>query len=88
MDTCIPHTRGLVLAAPPLQASAQDAVDLVKRGIRLDGSQEMIACGYKRKRNEQSPVLGVANVLAAHAQQQAAAVDHIMLKNVMYVPWP
>lgn len=56
------------------------AVDLAKRGVRLDGSQEMIA-GYKRKRAEQSPVPGMADVLAAHAQQQAIVVDRILLKH-------
>lgn len=82
---------GLVPAPPP-QAPAggqQDqyaeflalaAVDLAKRGVRLDGSQPMIA-GYKRKREEQSTVPGAASVLAAHAQQQAAVVDRILHKH-------
>ncbi|KAM0828902.1 hypothetical protein ACQ4PT_067231 [Festuca glaucescens] len=52
------------------------AADLAKRGVGLDGTQEMIT-GYKRKRDEQSP----ASILAAHAQQQAAAVDRVLLKH-------
>uniref|UniRef100_A0ACD5VA51 Uncharacterized protein n=1 Tax=Avena sativa TaxID=4498 RepID=A0ACD5VA51_AVESA len=81
---------------PPPQASArghQDqytgflplaAVDLAKRGVRLDGSQQVIA-GYKRKRDEQQspvPVPGAASLLAAHAQQQpVVVVDRILVKH-------
>lgn len=80
---------GLVPAPAPQQASAggqQDqyteflalaAADLAKRGVSLHGAQEMVA-GYKRKRDDQS---SPASVLAAHAQQQAAAVDRVLLKH-------
>jgi hypothetical protein len=92
---------GLAQPAPPPQAPAggqlQDqytgflalaAADLAKRGVRLDGPQQIVA-GYKRKRDEQqqsSPVPGAASVLAAHAQQQAAVVDRILVKHVSAVP--
>uniref|UniRef100_A0ACD5X5G0 Uncharacterized protein n=1 Tax=Avena sativa TaxID=4498 RepID=A0ACD5X5G0_AVESA len=87
---------GLAQPAAPPQAPAggqlQDqytgflalaAADLAKRGVRLDASQQ-IAAGYKRKRDEQqhSPAVpGAASVLAAHAQQQAAVVDRILVKH-------
>uniref|UniRef100_A0ACD5WAB0 Uncharacterized protein n=1 Tax=Avena sativa TaxID=4498 RepID=A0ACD5WAB0_AVESA len=87
---------GLAQPAPPPQAppggQMQDqytgflalaAADLAKRGVRLDASQQIVG-GYKRKRDEQqdsSPVPGAASVLAAHAQQQAAVVDRILVKH-------
>ena len=72
------------LFTPPPTMSAADqysellalaAVDLARKG---DGAQEMTS-GNKRRRVDEgasSSVLG--QVLAAHAQQQAVAVDHIL----------
>ncbi|KAF7047184.1 hypothetical protein CFC21_056140 [Triticum aestivum] len=73
-----------VFTPPPPTMSAADrysellalaAVDLLRKG---DGAQEMTS-GNKRRRVDEgasSSVLG--QVLAAHAQQQAVAVDHIL----------
>ena len=76
------------LFTPPPTMSAADqysellalaAVDLARKG---DGAQEMTS-GNKRRRVDEgasSSVLG--EVLAAHAQQQAVAVDHILHRHV------
>ncbi|KAM3295006.1 hypothetical protein ACQJBY_037704 [Aegilops geniculata] len=67
---------------PPTPTSAADqysellalaAVDLARKG---DGAQEMTSGSKRRRVDEGSSVLG--EVLAAHAQQQAVAVDHIL----------
>lgn len=59
---------------------AMAAADLAKKGVSPDGAQEMST--NKRRRDERSSVLGAADVLAAHAQQEAIAVDRILLKHV------
>uniref|UniRef100_A0ACD5YUF1 Uncharacterized protein n=1 Tax=Avena sativa TaxID=4498 RepID=A0ACD5YUF1_AVESA len=68
---------GFAQPAPP-QAPAGGQQDQYYRGVRLDGSQQITA-GYKR--DEKSPVPGAASALAAHAQQQAVAVDRVPVKH-------
>ncbi|KAM3213594.1 hypothetical protein ACQJBY_066162 [Aegilops geniculata] len=58
---------------------AMAAADLAKQGVSPDGAQGMIT--KKRRRDEQSSMLGAADVLAAHAQQQITEVDSILLKH-------
>uniref|UniRef100_A0A453GFN6 Uncharacterized protein n=1 Tax=Aegilops tauschii subsp. strangulata TaxID=200361 RepID=A0A453GFN6_AEGTS len=53
------------------------AVDPARKG---DGAQEMTAGNKRRRVDERSSVLG--DVLAAHAQQQTVAVDHILHRHV------
>ena len=60
------------------------AADLAKKGVSPDGAQEMIT--KKRRRDEQSSMLGAADVLAAHVQQQTIDVDRILLKHVSHMP--
>ncbi|KAI4970556.1 hypothetical protein ZWY2020_001470 [Hordeum vulgare] len=74
------------LFTPPAAAAEQyseflamAAADLAKKGVSLDGAQEMIT--KKRRRDEQSLMLGAADVLAAHARQQTVDVDGILLKH-------
>ncbi|EMS60866.1 hypothetical protein TRIUR3_05545 [Triticum urartu] len=50
------------------------AVDLARKG---DGAQEMTS-GNKRRRVDEGSSSVLGEVLAAHAQQQAVAVDHIL----------
>lgn len=72
-----------IFTPPPTSAANQysellalAAVDLERKG---DGAQEMT--NNKRRRvDERSSVLG--DVLAAHAQQQTVAVDHILHRHV------
>ncbi|KAF7032606.1 hypothetical protein CFC21_043764 [Triticum aestivum] len=52
---------------------ALPAVDLARKG---GGAQEMTTGNKRRRVDERSSVLG--DVLAAHAQQQTVAVDHIL----------
>ncbi|KAF7103565.1 hypothetical protein CFC21_104546 [Triticum aestivum] len=69
-------------SSAPYQCSeflAMAAADLAKKGVSPAGAQEMIT--NKRKRDERSSVLGAADVLPAHAQQEAIAVDCILLKH-------
>ncbi|VAH68361.1 unnamed protein product [Triticum turgidum subsp. durum] len=67
------------LFTPPLAADqhsellALAAVDLARKG---DGAQEMTTGNKRRRVDERSSVPG--DVLAAHAQQQTVAVDHIL----------
>ncbi|KAI4970554.1 hypothetical protein ZWY2020_001468 [Hordeum vulgare] len=56
-----------------------NAVGLAKKGVRPDAAQEIST--NKRNRDERSPVLGAADVLAAHVQQQTIDVDGILLKH-------
>ncbi|VAI91507.1 unnamed protein product [Triticum turgidum subsp. durum] len=78
----------LPLPRPPRTSAAAEqyseflamaAADLAKKGVSHDGAQEMIT--KKRRRDEQSSMLGAADVLAAHAQQQITDVDSILLKH-------
>lgn len=58
------------------------AVDLVQRGVKLEGAQEMVAGANKRKSAapEPEPVLGAAE-LAAFAHGQLIAVDSLLLNH-------
>uniref|UniRef100_A0A453STA7 Uncharacterized protein n=2 Tax=Aegilops tauschii subsp. strangulata TaxID=200361 RepID=A0A453STA7_AEGTS len=72
-----PYADHFTLPPPPTTSPAAEqyleflpmaSADLAKKGGSPDGAQEMIT--KKRRRDEQSSVLGAADVLATHAQQQ------------------
>jgi hypothetical protein len=83
---CQPYA-DLFAPTPPTSAADQysellalAAVDLARKG---DGAQEMTTGNKRRRVDEGAAVLG--EVLAAHAQQQAVAVDHILHRHVSLV---
>ncbi|XP_020164375.1 E3 ubiquitin-protein ligase BOI [Aegilops tauschii subsp. strangulata] len=83
-----PYGDHFMLPPPPTTSPAAEqyseflaiaATDLAKKDVSPDGAQEMIT--KKRRRDEQSSMLGAADVLAAHVQQQTIDIDRILLKH-------